>query len=61
MIVQCTVSRDAQVNVLVLEASVDTKVDLWQTAAEDSLVVGIDHTVVVDVLIEAVTNVCSWL
>ena len=61
MIVECTIGRDAEVEVLVFNTSAETEVDLWQTATENSLVVSIDNTVVVDILIEAVTHVGSRL
>ena len=61
MVVQGTESRNAQVEVLIFQVGTDTEAYLWQTAAQYHLVVGIDDTIVVDVLIQAVTDIGTWL
>ena len=39
----------------------ETEVYFWQTTAENSLVVTVDLSVAIDIAIEAVTYLCTWL
>ena len=66
MIVEHAVCRDAQVEVLILHVSAKSEVHLWQTAAENCLVISVDNAVRLavrtgDVLVEAVADVGTLL
>ena len=61
MIVQGTEGRDRQIEVLILQMCADTEVDLWQTAAKNSLVITGNLTVTINILIKTVTYVCTLL
>ena len=59
--IECAEGRDAEIHALVLQVSTQTEVNLWQTAAEHSLVVTVHDAVAIQILIEAVTYVGTIL
>ena len=61
MIFESTECRDAEVEVLVLEVSRETKVNLWESASKHLAVACGDDTVAIEILIEAVTHISTWL
>ena len=61
MIAKSTVSRDTQIEDLVLEVCTQTKVNLWQTTTQNRLVVGINLAITIYIAIVAITHIGSWL
>ena len=61
MVAKSTVSRDTQIEDLVLEVCTQTKVNLWQTTTQNRLVVGINLTVAIYIAIVAITYMGTWL
>ena len=61
MIAKSTVSRDTQIEDLVLEVCTQTKVNLWQTTTQNRLVVGINLAITIYIAIVAITHIGTWL
>ena len=61
VVIQRTIGRDSQVEALILQTSTDTEVYLWHTAAQNGLVFCVNLTIVIGVVVPAVTYVGTLL
>ena len=61
MVVQCTISSDAQIKSLILEAGIKSEINFRHTAAQHCLVITVYYSIAVYILVEAVTHIGTVL
>ena len=56
MVVECSISRDTQVELLIFQMCTQAKVDFWQTAPQNDAVVGSNDTIPIYIFIKTITD-----